>query len=269
VEHHTGETAMSFLPSDSAIKVTKSIEEQLQGVTNVEQIKQIMRDASLAQNLVRKDFDPAYLIPVENTAAPTKVSKVVTLNGVAHSLIADDEAGLLRQESDLYRQAMQPAATTQQTEQPRNERGQFTATEQVTDEQKALQLQFQLGQIDIETYLDKSGAIEKHIERRETETRTSGWESATQDFLNSAEGASWPGGNEALTRIGQIIEASGLVDTNDKLEALKQAYAAMQQEDDEITAQHQDAETQTRVAGANSVEEIRHALGRSSSMFGR
>jgi hypothetical protein len=127
-----------------------------------------------------------------------------------------------------------------------------------------------LGQIDIPTYLEQSGEIEKRIERRETETRNSGWESATQDFLNSEEGSSWPGGNEALTRIGQIIEASGLTDTPDKLEALKQAYAAMQQEDSEVIAQKQDVEAAQKIGSATSVDEIRTALrSNGSSLFNR
>jgi hypothetical protein len=268
--------------SPSSIKTTKTLEEQLQGVTNSEQIKEIMKSAALEQNLIHRDWDPEILVANEPSAAPQKVSKVFVLNGVKHSLTADDEAGLLAQESAIYRAALaQPVATETPIEQPRNDRGQFTAVEPtVTDEQKAaLSLQFQLGQISaseyieqsgaVSDYLEKSGAIEKHIERREQTIQKTGWESATELFLQSDEGASWPGGQDSLARIGQIIEASGLTETPDKLDALKQAYALMQQEDGEVTARESFDAASQRIGSATSVDEIREALGRSSSMFGR
>src|SRR6266404_1957409 len=92
-------TKMSDI-SPSAIKVTPALEAALKNA-DASQIATIMQQARLDQNLVRPDWDPTFLIAVENTSAPRQVGKVVVLNGVKHSLTADDEAGLLAQESAL------------------------------------------------------------------------------------------------------------------------------------------------------------------------
>jgi len=260
--------------SPSAIKVTPALEEALKNA-DASQIATIMQQARLDQNLVRPDWDPSFLIPVEQTATqPRRFAKTEEIAGKKIVFEGDSEIEVERQIGAAYKVAatLQPTETQQTIEQPRNERGQFVAAEQtVSDEQKAaLQLQFQLGQIDVETYLDKSGAIEKHIERREQAARTTGWESATESFLQSAEGASWPGGSEALARIGQIIQDSGLVDTFDKLDALKQAYALMQQEESEVTAREKLSEASQRISEATSAEEIMEVLRpNGSGIFGR
>src|SRR6202049_3811685 len=110
--------------SPSAIKTTKSLEEQINTCQSQAEVQEILRQAAVDQNLVHRDWDPNILTPNEPGTAPRQVGKVVVLNGVKHSLVADDEDGLLAQENALYKQAMQPVATTEtRTEQPRNERG--------------------------------------------------------------------------------------------------------------------------------------------------
>ena len=53
-----------------------------------------MKDAAVAQGLATQEWDTSLYTatPLANNA-PRKVGKVVRLNGVTHSLIADDEAG--------------------------------------------------------------------------------------------------------------------------------------------------------------------------------
>ena len=124
---------MSLTTENSAIKITPAIQEAL-NTASADQIPVIMRQAMLDQNLVREDWDPSYLIPVENEAVPQKVGKVIRLNGVAYSLTADNEAGLLEQETAFYRTALEkPAATTETRTEPTRDAstGRFTAAEPV------------------------------------------------------------------------------------------------------------------------------------------
>jgi hypothetical protein len=124
-----------LMPENSAIKVTKSLEQQLQGVTNVEQIKEIMREAALSQNLAHRDWDPAILVPNEPSTTPSAFSRTVTIDGQTHTIKGATETELLQAETAIYRAAMaQPAITTQQTEQPRGTDGRFTAVEQAETE---------------------------------------------------------------------------------------------------------------------------------------
>src|ERR1700731_2721444 len=157
---------MPFDPSNSAIKVDRTLEEKLKGASH-EEIKEIMSDAARSQGLYSLDWDGESRIPVENATAPQKVGKVIVLNGVKHSLVADDEAGLLAQETAIYRSAMQPTET--RTEPTRDaSTGRFTAAEPVaTDEQKAaLSLQFSLGQISASEYIERSGAVSDYLEKQ-------------------------------------------------------------------------------------------------------
>src|SRR6266436_3019162 len=104
---------MAFDPSNSAIRVDASLEEKLKGATH-EQIKELLKEAAVEQRLAVREWDQSILTATElASTAPKKFGKVVVLNGVKHSLIADDESGLLAAENELYKQAMQPIATTQ------------------------------------------------------------------------------------------------------------------------------------------------------------
>ena len=203
---------MSHTPNDSAIKVDAALNEKLKTASH-EEMKELLKDAGTEQGLWHPDWDTSILVPNEPSAAPQKVGKVVRLNGVAYSLTADDEAGLLAQETEIYKQAMKPAATTQQIQQPRDETtGRFVEQKQPVaavdaEKQAALSVQFQLGQISASDYLEQSGAIDSYLEKagipledlkaqvqeKQGERLTSSWQSATDEFL-AGSGNWWPGG---------------------------------------------------------------------------
>src|SRR5947209_6975572 len=115
---------MSFTPENSAIKVTPAVEEHLRTLTSAEEIKDYLASVAVDQRLVTRDvYSPDILIPTAlASGAPKKVSRVINLNGVKHALVADDEAGLLAQETTLYREVLAQPTTTEPVTQPRNER---------------------------------------------------------------------------------------------------------------------------------------------------
>jgi hypothetical protein len=144
----------------------------------------------------------------------------------------------------LRGQSAPPAAQTQQqqTTPPRDEKtGRFTSTEQLTvtaDEKATLLLQFQLGQIDAQTYLEQSGELADYfvkqgvplneikavVEGEKSRAFVASWSDASTAFLNSPMGADWPGGERNKNLLGMTIGNLGLIDAEDKIAALEQAY---------------------------------------------
>jgi hypothetical protein len=261
--------------SPSALKLTPEQEAKVMSMDRSDDITEYLKEVSVQNGLLKRDWDPALFIAVEQTAPqPRGYAKTIIVNGVKTILEGATEQELLAKENAFMRQTFEHAATTTQTQQtqPRDEStGRFVPVEQtITPEERAnLDLQFSLGQVSISQYLEQSGEIEKHIERREQSTQLLGWESATESFLQSAEGASWPGGNEALARIGQIIQASGLEDASDKLDVLKQAYALMQQEEHDAAAHTQEVEAERIINETTDPYKLRAMLQNGSGFFGR
>jgi hypothetical protein len=274
--------------SPSAVKVTPALEEALKNA-DASEIPSIMRQAMLDQNLVKEDWSPDYLMPVEQRPEPQKVGRVIVLNGVKHSLVAEDEAGLLAQETAIYRAAMaQPVATPERTEQPRNERGQFTAAEpSVSDEEKAaLSLQFSLGQVDIDTYLEKSGAVADYLEKagvplaelqatvseKQNERISQDWQSATQEFM-AGSGSWWPGGEDNMHAIGKVLLEMG-AESEPSAENLRRAAEYLRDtnqlvEPPEITQRNREAELSQRIGEITDPYLLRDTLQPGSGLFAR
>lgn len=110
--------------------------------------------------------------------------------------------------------------------------------------QVELELKFKRGEVSTAEYLEQSGAVRDYLEKQGTslealkeviesnrDSKTvQSWQEATEQFLKSAVGADWPGGAQNLSIIGLKIAQLGLVEAEDKVAALAQAYNAMKQE---------------------------------------
>ena len=53
------------------------------------------------------------------------------------------------------------------------------------------------------------------------------WKQATAQFLASPEGQNWPGGSNNLQILGWLLRENGLVDVENKVEALQHVAAEM------------------------------------------
>jgi hypothetical protein len=269
---------MSFDPSNSAIRVDASLEEKLQGATH-EQIKELLKDAAVEQHLAVREWDESILTPTALAGAPRpqKFARAVIIDGHKHIVEADSGLALEKSVGDLYRSAMQPAATTQQTtEQPRNERGQFVSAENVATKIE-LELAFKRGDITASDYIQRSGAVAEYLEKSGVpleDLKASvadkqyerSWAEATQEFL-AGPGNDWPGGSRNLEIAGLLIKENGLTG-KPSVETLSKVWAFMKENN--LAVKNPDPAAATAVASAKSVEEIREAFGgRSSSMFGR
>jgi hypothetical protein len=276
-------------PADSRIKVTRSIEDRVAAAGSQAEIQQIMRQAAIDQGAVVPDiYDPNVLlevVPGERSAAPQKFGKTVTVNGTKHVLSANSEAELLASENALFRGLFSQTAPAR-TEPVRNDRGQFVkandATAKAAEAAEAerlagLQLDFQIGRIDAATYIRESHAVDSYLAEqgvdmdalKEVTAQKQGdryqqsWKDATEAFKQSADGADWPGGNENLKTVGELLIANGFEDAEDKVAALQSVYQYMR--DNKLVREP----VESKIANAQSPEQIREALGRSSSsLFG-
>jgi hypothetical protein len=254
-----------LMPENSAIKLTKAQEIEISKLESHEEIKTAMRRFAVEQSKIRPDeFDPEgqnyYAFrPVEQSAQT--LSKTINLNGRAYTLSGTAE-DLTRQETELYRQVLaQPAATT---EQPRDiTTGRFVAAptpeEQAaadveTARQNELQLQLSLSQITMDEYLDRSGTLDRHLDRRAEQITTRGWERASEEFRDSEIGKNWPGGVDMRERLSRVLADHNLMATGDKLAALQQAWQIMQLENYEV-------DVTEKLASATDFQSIKNAVG--------
>lgn len=269
---------MSFTPEHSAIRMTPSLEEQIASA-GPEEIKAILHQAAIDQKLAVPDaFSPEVLIPTALADnAPRKLGKVVVLNGVKHILEATDEAGLLRAESELYREALQPqqSDTAEPLAQPRDSSGRFVSAEEAAA-LASLELDFKRGSISTDEYLTRSGAIERHLEAQgispdalrevSNEQFAQSWASATEEF--KSRHPEWAGGENNRDVIGQILADNNLVDAEDKVAALEAAYNAARENG--LLVANPELELVDKINNARSFEEIRQTLRpESSGLFGR
>ena len=106
-----------------------------------------------------------------------------------------------------------------------------------------LELKFKRGEISAKEYIEQSGAIKSYLEEQgvpldelrasidqnRSNTFEKSWEQATVEFLKTGGGSDWPGGEKNLELIGLKIGALNLVDAEDKVAALAQAWSSMKE----------------------------------------
>jgi hypothetical protein len=261
--------------SPSSIKMTPEMEEHIKTLVNTADITDYLKNVSVEQGLLKRDWDPALFIETAQPAAPTSIetargySKTVTVNGVQHILQGATEADILKAETEFFRKtfsnATQQTQQTQQQEQPRDtSTGRFVSAEDAAEKERVagLELQFSLGQLTLSQFLEQSGVVEQYQQKQAEQNTVRGWEDATARFLASPEGANWPGA-DALPRITEILQANHLENAEDKLSVMKQAWALMQQEDTEV-------EVERAISEINDPYELRNRLQPGTSgLFGR
>ncbi len=264
--------------SPAALKLTAEQEAKVSTMERGDDIAEFLKEISVQNGLLKRDWDPALLIPVAPGTVPKSYGRTVTIDGRKHIVEAATEIDLERAVSDLYRSAMQPAATTttRQTEQP-------PVNQANADQKAALSLEFQMGRITPEEYLQQSGAMDQYLANqgididslrevtasKQGERIAQSWQEGTAAFLNSSEGADWPGGQENLQIASNLIaENPELMDTENKADALAAVWNYMKEHNLTVVP------AENRIASANSMSEILDATGynervRSSSIFGR
>ncbi len=274
---------MSWTPESSAIRITPALEKEISEALP-DQIKLIMARAAIEQQLVTPDqYNPSLLHPTELADhAPRKFAKHVTLNGTKYLLEGGSPEELANAETSLYQQVLEQSAEPP-AGQHRDAQGRFvsddtgeTPQEKAAREQEAanraeLELAWKRGDITAEAYLEKSGAITAYLQNHgmnpEALTAVSDlvyqntWQAATEQFLNSPEGESWPGGDENKNILAAILEENGM--TEPSAENLVAAFRYAQEQG--LLVENPETTQFQQIGEATSVADIRAALGRPAS----
>jgi hypothetical protein len=128
-----------------------------------------------------------------------------------------------------------------------------------------LERKFRGGEVTAADYIEQTGALDEYLVKRginptalkeivdENATTKAlavshrSWEVASETFRNTV-GADWPGGERNRELLGDKLAALGLIDAEDKVAAMGQAWAAMKKSHSYFP--HGDADAPTPVAAA-------------------
>lgn len=184
----------------------------------------------------------------EQTAAAEAektVTRVEVINGREFTFEGANDAEVDQMIINAYRvvgavvppaEVAAPAATVEQPKQK-------TAAE-IEAERAELELKWKRGEISVNDYLQKSGAVETYLESQgipvsglkaavaqtEAQRYTQSWADAGAQFLKIANAQYWPGGERNRHLLEMKLAALGLTDAPDKLEAIKTAVQSLHDE---------------------------------------
>ena len=248
---------MSTTPSPLTVVMTDELTKKIQDAIDPADIKAKVvaelqkqqaekADQAAADAAAKVDSDAKAAADAVAALVPTLFNRTVTINGRDFLFEGETELELERSINNALTVA---AALTSETEEvvvdPAQEEAARAAAAKAAETQAAeraeLELKFKRGEISAKEYIEKSGAISEYLEaqgiplddlkasvtKNRSDAFVQSWEQATDKFKNSAAGADWPGGERNIQQMGMMLAALDLVDADDKVDALAQAYAHM------------------------------------------
>jgi dihydroxyacetone kinase-like predicted kinase len=235
---------------------------RLAAATSQEELQQILHDsleeAKIASRdpytgkFVRTEPEAAAVVPAAAaaaTAAQVFEKKGVVIAGTSFDFVADSAEELTRQIDSARYVAIQLA----------QDRSVARTAEQDTLNRVDAERDFKLGIIDTATYLERTGAIESYLSSQGIDTKkiageqlTSSWKSAADAFKQTPAGADWPGGTRNQELIGLEIAGMGLMDAEDKVAALTQAYERLKSKGMLFDGDHDAAEMEKLALDSNA-----------------
>jgi hypothetical protein len=279
---------MSFGSESYAGKLTPAEEAHIQTLTRAEDISAYLHSLEVEAGLrVPDSLNSGVLHEVQRLAQPT-----VAQPAAGQSSLKIDGVTFTGTDAELNEQLRKhfaeknPQPTNDEPTRDRN--GRFvkekTAEQQALDTaaKANLELRFKRGEIGTAEYLEQSGAFVEAVEKLigapiedivETFQKTSSeklvqsWETATREFFQTEEGKTWPGGEANKNKIGEVLQmdlgdGTTLADLPDKVQAMKAAYAYMQEQNLLVENTDLKKARDEKFAGAKSHAEIDELLGR-------
>ena len=284
--------------SPSSIKVDQNLESRIAAATSQAEVQALLHEAAIAQHLVEPDrFDPNLLLPVERPT-PQGYAKRVVVNGKTHIIEAETEQSLLAAENALFRSLFEPNANSNSNQEQHQEEPPAPARDPATGRfvakpdavaMEALNIAFQSGAITAAQYLEKTGAIDQYLEshgvdmatlqqvsqEREGQAYEQSWADATKEFLNGV-GSDWPGGQENMQALGQLLIDNPELAEGDKVEALTACFEHMKQNnmlvesiESKISSVRSPQELRLLLQPPERQEQVRLMVDESSGLFGR
>jgi hypothetical protein len=176
------------------------------------------------------------------TVETARFKRVETIGGREFAFEADSELELANIINNAYRVAYAVQTPEPQVVEPVVDPAVAAkAAEDAAVAKVELELKFKRGDISAADYIEQSGAMADYlakqgvpldalrnaVARNQDAAEEQSWEQATQIFLNSPAGETWPGGQKNLALIGTTLLALGLENATDKVAAYAQAYEQM------------------------------------------
>ena len=197
---------------------------------------------------------------MEGAAVPSRFARTIEVGGIKKIFEGASEAEVVQAENEFLKGVF-AQATSQQEYTP--------AQPIVTDAAEVtrlaeLELSFKRGDISAADYLAKSGALDTALEAAGIPSPRSqrfekSWAEATDEFLQSAAGADWAGGEQNFQTIGEVI--STMVDADGRplidqpsAATLEAAYLYMKEKN--LVVENADASYQEAISRATSASEI-------------
>jgi trimeric autotransporter adhesin len=202
-------------------------------------------DKLAADAAAKTAADAAAAKAAADAQAAAGFSRTVTINGQDFTFTESTELQLERAINAAYTvaNAFQKTETVTVEDPTAKAAADAKAAEDALVARTELDLKFKRGELSPREYLEQSGAMKDYlaeqgipldelkaaVERNREASLTQSWEQATEAFRNSAAGADWPGGGQNLEIIGLKLQALQLVDAQDKVAALAQAWQSMKE----------------------------------------
>jgi hypothetical protein len=279
-------TTMAFGPNDSRIKVTKSLEDEIHEATNVEQLKEILKAEALRTNLIVQDTMNRSVVHEVEPGTPHRFAKTIDVGGIKKTFEADSELDLEREVNEFFKETFSQPATEAQTEQPRNERGQFTADQAKSNEADAirkaeLELAFKRGDLSASDYLEKSGAIDAFMTERGIDLQSlqevsltsleRAWSNATAEFRSAHPEWDDFASGDSLRKIGETLVGMGCAEKIEYASAENLEIAYKHLVETGQLNKSPEAQATEKIQTATSADEIRDAVGYrgTTSLWGR
>jgi hypothetical protein len=236
-------------------EMTESPELQtaLEGATTAEEIRAIVLQEAAKQGFTvpgdtrPRDAEGRFASPEtketpkvetksEGTAEEAKFAYVdeFVIGGKKYTFEGDSPAEINRQVKAAI------AAHENATNPPKKEEPGTAGPKQITADQKiALELDFKMGKIGLDEYLEKTGALDAYLEKKGVKVEqlrdvvnekvskkaNDAWESATKEFI-AAHKDEWHGGQQNGEILGYLIADLGL-QNKPSLDSLNQAFEVM------------------------------------------
>jgi hypothetical protein len=180
------------------------------------------------------------------SATEREFTKSVEIGGREFTFTAPDQTTLQH-----HIETAKAVAAEFEAGQARDENGRFTSSvdDEAARQQKIYndsqaELAFRRGEISVKQYIENTNAIPEMLEgygisiedlqataqQRDAEAYAQDWQQATQTFL-AGPGNEWPGGEANKINLQNALVSLGLMDADDKVGALVQAYEYMKRHD--------------------------------------
>lgn len=233
-------TEVEITPPGAVMTETPELATALDGAASVEEIRDIIAQEAARQNIVV----PAKPAPVKEESKAEPEAKDddakfayaddFSIGGKSYHFEGDSPA-------EINRQVKAAIAAHENATKPEPKQETTAAKRGLSaDEKVALELDYRMGKIGLDEYLDKTGALDAYLEKKGVKVdqlkevveekvsrkEVDAWATATEAFKQAHGADEWPGGDQNLKIMAYKLAELGLSSTP-SVDSLNRAFDAM------------------------------------------